>query len=252
MAVLPSPRCHYCSTINWHRHFLHNRYLISLFMVLINTLIGRRRMNMKVLRSIHATGKIHSRVWLVSFVYAEHELSLIAPRSRERRSVSTMRVTRATKEKQKVKNLLRNTSNEGGQALIEFALCLPVLVAVAMGIFSFGLVLNNYLTLTNATNVSAQLLSISRGQSSDPCATAAQAFYPAAPSLTQSSLKFTIALGGTVVWGPAGGTVTCSSATLVEGQSAQVTVTYPCSFTLYGFNPQPSCTLKAQTAEAIQ
>jgi len=149
-------------------------------------------------------------------------------------------------------NLMRRISNEGGQALVEFALSVPLLLVILMGIFSFGLVLNNYLILTHATNASAQVLAISRGQTIDPCATAAQAFYSAAPSLSKSSLRFTIALGGNGVWGPAGGTVTCSSATLVESQPAQITVSYPCSVSFYGNNLIPSCTLTAQTAEAIQ
>ena len=152
-----------------------------------------------------------------------------------------------------MKNLLRNISKEGGQGLIEFAVAVPVLLTIVLGICSFGLVLNHYLQLTNATNVSAQQLSISRGQTSDPCATAATAFYSAAPYLTHSSLNFTIALNGTNVWGPAGGSPTCTSATLAANQLAQVTVTYPCSFTfIYGVKIASSCTLRAQTAEAIQ
>jgi len=149
-------------------------------------------------------------------------------------------------------NCLRNIRNEEGQALIEFALSVPILLTILLGLFSFGLVLNNYLILTNAANASAQVLSISRGQAIDPCATAAQAFYSAAPSLSQNNLTFTIALGGKNVWGPAGGTVTCSGATLVESQPAQITVSYPCSATLTGFSSMPSCNLTAQTAEAIQ
>jgi len=137
-------------------------------------------------------------------------------------------------------------NNEDGQALIEFAFSVPLLLLLASGIAAFGIVLNNYEELTNATSTSAQTLSMSRGQTSDPCAATAQAFYAAAPTLHQGSLGFTIALNGVNV----GGT-SCSSATLVENQTAQVTVTYPCNFPLvYGLNL--SCTLRSQTAEAIQ
>jgi TadE-like protein len=141
---------------------------------------------------------------------------------------------------------LPGVGNEEGQSLIEFAFVAPLLLVLATGIAAFGIVLNNYQALTNATNVSAQVLSASRGQTSDPCATTAQAFYAAAPTLHQGNLSFTIALNGTSV----GGT-TCTTATLVENQTAQVTVTYPCNFPLiYGMGF--SCSLKAQTAEAIQ
>ncbi len=137
-------------------------------------------------------------------------------------------------------------NNEDGQALIEFAFSVPLLLLLVTGIAAFGIVLNNYQELTNATSASAQTLSMSRGQTSDPCGTTAQAFYAAAPTLHRGNLAFTITLNGTNV----GGT-SCSSATLVENQTAQVTVTYPCNFPLvYGLNL--SCTLRSQTAEAIQ
>jgi Flp pilus assembly protein TadG len=139
------------------------------------------------------------------------------------------------------------SGNEDGQALIELALSVPMLLLLVTAIVSFGIVLNSYLDLTNATNASAQALSISRGQTSDPCATTVSAFESAAPTLNTSSLGFTIALNGVNV----GGT-SCPTATLVEGQPAQVTVTYPCNFSfIYNFAP-PSCTLKALTTEAIQ
>ena len=139
------------------------------------------------------------------------------------------------------------SGNEDGQALIEFALSVPMLLLLVTAIVSFGIVLNNYLELTNATNASAQALSISRGQTSDPCATAVSAFETAAPTLHTSNLGFTIALNAVNV----GGT-SCPTATLVEGQPAQVTVTYPCNFSfIYNFTPS-SCSLRALTAEAIQ
>jgi len=141
----------------------------------------------------------------------------------------------------------RRRGDEDGTALIEFALTAPVLLLLVTAIVSFGIALNNYLQLTNATNASAQALSISRGQTSDPCATTVSAFESAAPRLTQKSLNFSIALNGSTV----GGT-SCPTATLVESEPAQVTVTYPCNFSfIYNFAPG-SCTLSAQTAEAVQ
>jgi Flp pilus assembly protein TadG len=138
------------------------------------------------------------------------------------------------------------SSNEEGQALLEFAFTVPLLLALVTGIVAFGIVLNRYQELTNATSTSAQTLAMSRGQTSDPCATTAQALYNGAPTLAQSSVTLTVSLNGVNVGGK-----TCSTATLVEGQTAQVTATYPCNFPLvYGLNL--SCTLRAQTAEAIQ
>ena len=44
----------------------------------------------------------------------------------------------------------------------------------------------------------------------------------------------------------------CTSQTLVEGQNAQVEVTYPCNLTVMGVNFAPGCKLTAETAEAIE
>ncbi len=54
--------------------------------------------------------------------------------------------------------------NEEGQALLEFAYVVPLLLALVLGIIMFGAALNNYLVLTDATAVGARVLSISRGQ----------------------------------------------------------------------------------------
>ena len=47
-----------------------------------------------------------------------------------------------------LRRLRRDTA---GSPSVEFALLLPVLMALALGALQFGLALNNYLTLTNAT-----------------------------------------------------------------------------------------------------
>jgi Flp pilus assembly protein TadG len=145
--------------------------------------------------------------------------------------------------------------NEEGQSLIESAFCLPILMMVAMGIFSFGLVFNNYLILTNAVSIGAQQLAISRGQTTDPCATAAGPVDAASPTLNSKKYVFTFVLNGTTYTGTScssGSTTTGAAGNLVQGSSARVTVTYPCSLTIYGVNTVPGCTLTAQTTELIQ
>ena len=143
-----------------------------------------------------------------------------------------------------------------GSSIVEFAFVVPVLLTLVMAMFVFGIALNQYLMLTNGATMAAQAMAMSRGNTADPCNTAVQAFYQAAPNLKQSSLKFTIALNGGTV--NTGGTTTCpigsngTTNALVEGQNAQVTVTYPCNLTVMAVNFAPSCTLTAQTAEAIE
>jgi hypothetical protein len=74
---------------------------------------------------------------------------------------------------------MRNALSERGQALLEFALVIPVLLLVAVGAVEFGIAYNNYLRLTDAVRVSgraaaatlppAGLLTLARNDS-DPSA----------------------------------------------------------------------------------
>lgn len=144
---------------------------------------------------------------------------------------------------------------QNGSSLIEFALVLPVMLMALMGIASFGVVLNNYTSLTNATSVAARQLALSRGQTTDPCKLASAAVESAAPLLTSSNMAFTTTINGTVFTG-----ATCSSSSTTTGAAGDMVVdttvtlkvTYPCTLTVYGKNYAPSCTLTAQTAEMIQ
>ncbi len=52
--------------------------------------------------------------------------------------------------------------NEGGQAIVEFALVLPILMAILLGIIQFGIIFNNYITLTDATRAGARKAAVSR------------------------------------------------------------------------------------------
>jgi len=142
----------------------------------------------------------------------------------------------------------KSRAGERGQALLEMAFVVPLLLTLVMGIIVFGIALNTYVTLTNSATMGAQALATSRGQSTDPCATAVSAFEAAAPNLAPASLSFSFAFNG----GAASAETSCSSQTLVQGQNAQMTVTYPCNLTVVGVNLAPSCTLTAQTAEVIQ
>jgi Flp pilus assembly protein TadG len=157
---------------------------------------------------------------------------------------------------------------ERGQALLEFAFILPLMLILVLGMIAFGIALNNYEEMTNGATAGAQALSISRGQTLNPCTTVTGPFYAATPKLTQANLKFTI----TVTPPPSGSgttytlvtnqaTPSCAAATttsapasdLIEGDTATVKVTYPCNLTVFGVKFAPTgCTLTAQTAESIQ
>jgi Flp pilus assembly protein TadG len=144
--------------------------------------------------------------------------------------------------------LKTRTRRRRGQSLVEFSLIMPVLFLAMTGMLSFGMTMHDYLALTNGVNSGAQVLSMSRGQTTDPCATASAAVQSAAPSLTSANLSYTISVNGTSYTGT---TCTTAATNMLQGTSAQVTVGYPCVLAVYGMNA-PACGLKATTAELIQ
>lgn len=143
--------------------------------------------------------------------------------------------------------------DEQGQAAVEFALVLPLVLTILVATALYGIAFNQSSQLTYAADSAAQLLSISRGQTNDPCQTTSQAVYSAAPYLNQSHLLFTIVLGGHSVTSNAA-QPSCSGGQeyLVQSQNAQITLTYPCNLKVLGFNPLPNCMLNAQTTALIQ
>jgi len=52
--------------------------------------------------------------------------------------------------------------NEQGQTVTEFALVLPVLALILFAVIQFGIVFNNYVTLTDATRAGARKAAVSR------------------------------------------------------------------------------------------
>ena len=155
---------------------------------------------------------------------------------------------------ERIRKRLRANSDEG-QSLLEFALCLPILLLVVTGITTFGFTLNNYLVMTEAVSTSARLLAISRGNTTDPCALTATAFQNASPYLNASNLSFSFVLNTTPYSGTScssSSTTTGAAGNLLQGDPAQITVTYPCNLSVYGANLLPGRTLKVQTTELVQ
>ena len=154
---------------------------------------------------------------------------------------------------ERVWNRLRN-GNDGG-ALVEFAMVLPLLLLITTGMLSFGIALNNFLTLTNATSIGARFLAVDRGINLDPCAATIAIVNTTVPGLNPASLTFTFVINGTPYPGPSCNSTslaTGAAGSMVQGTAAQVIVTYPCSLLVYGKNIIPGCTLKTQTTEEIQ
>jgi Flp pilus assembly protein TadG len=146
-------------------------------------------------------------------------------------------------------------SDERGASLVEFALCVPILLMLVTAITSFGIVLNNYLMLTSAVEVGGRQLAIISGNTLDPCKDVANSIAAASPLLTSTKLKFTFNLNGNAYPNlayPAGTTCTTGVAQVVQALPMSVQVTYPCSISIYGKNLVPNCTLSAQVTELEQ
>ena len=138
--------------------------------------------------------------------------------------------------------------DDDGGPLVEFAMVLPMMMVVMTGIFYLGIALTLYLQLTNATDIAARQLSISRGQTSDPCSTVSAAFAASAPNLSSSNLTYTYVINGNNY---SGTSCTGAAAQMIQGKSAQVTVQYPVHLGIYAVG-WSTITLKAQTTELIQ
>jgi Flp pilus assembly protein TadG len=139
-------------------------------------------------------------------------------------------------------------ADERGQAAVEFTLVIPILLLVMTGMLSFGIAMHNFLVLSYGVNSGAQLLAFSRGQTTDPCATASAAIHSAVPGLN-SGLSLSFVIDGTTY----SSTTSCpaGAANLVQGASAQVTATYPCSLGVFEMNTH-TCNLQTQVTEVIQ
>ena len=141
-----------------------------------------------------------------------------------------------------------------GQSLVEFALTLPLILLAVTGILVFGVAFNNFMMLTDATAIGARQLAISRGQTLDPCATLVSAVSSAAPMLKPANMTFNISLNGTRYTSTScsGSTTYGAPANMVLGSTVIVTVTYPCSLSLFRDLISPLFLLTAQTSELMQ
>ena len=122
--------------------------------------------------------------------------------------------------------------NERGQAMAEFAIVLPVLCLVLLAIFQFGVLFNNYVTLTDAVRAGARTAAVSRNDA-DPTGATTTAVRNSGADLNQSSLNVTV------------------SSSWAAGTDVTVTATYPYSISLLGL-VVTSGTLISKTTERVE
>jgi Flp pilus assembly protein TadG len=87
----------------------------------------------------------------------------------------------------------RREQKEKGQALVEFAVILPVLLMVLWGIFQFGIAFNDYIQVTSAAREGARKAAVSRSLGSGAATSAAiSAAQAVAPDLHLSASQITV------------------------------------------------------------
>ena len=121
---------------------------------------------------------------------------------------------------------------EHGQTMAEFALVLPVLCLLLFGVIQFGILYNNYVTLTDGVRAGARKAVVSRRD--DPYASAERAVRKSAADLDQAELQ-----------------VSVSAPVLEHGQDVTVEATYPYKINLLGF-VVASGRLKSATTERLE
>jgi len=109
-----------------------------------------------------------------------------------------------------LRRLLNRLRSESGQAITEFALILPLLMVLILGIVQFGIVFNNYITLTDATRAGARQAVVARF-AHDNGASAKQVVLDSAQGLDQTVLSPTVSVTADPDWDTSGGTVTVSA-----------------------------------------
>ncbi len=111
----------------------------------------------------------------------------------------------------------RSHSRTGGQAVVELALALPVILLLMFGIARVAFAVQRYEAVVHAAREGARVASLSRGDA-QPVADAVAAAKRAAPDLTQANVG--VAVSPSPPW--------------TQGQQVSVTVTYPYSVSILG------------------
>jgi len=122
--------------------------------------------------------------------------------------------------------------NERGQTIVEFALVLPLLAMLLLGIVQFGVVFNDYVSLTDGVRAGARKAVVSR-QLADPVATAEAAVRGSADLSGDLQINVT------------------ASPRWERGADVTVTATYPYEISLLGLVVK-SGRLRSSTTERLE
>jgi Flp pilus assembly protein TadG len=148
----------------------------------------------------------------------------------------------------RISSLLK--SNNDGNALVEMAITVPLMLMIMTGIFTFSIALYQKLQLADAVGSGGRQLAVSRGVV-DPCALATSAIYSAAPGLTQTQISLTFTINGVSTGASCPGSGNTANLNMVSGDNAQIQATYPCILEAFKWGTF-KCTLYSQVTEIIQ
>jgi Flp pilus assembly protein TadG len=139
-----------------------------------------------------------------------------------------------------VARLKRIGRAQDGQAMVEFALVLPLLLLLVTGIIQFGILFHNYVTLTDAVRAGARQAAVSRTLP-DPVGAATSRVKSSAAGLEGSDIVVTV-----TPYNPGDGT-----ATWVQGGDVTVKATYPYRIAVFGLSVK-SGRFESETTERVE
>lgn len=133
---------------------------------------------------------------------------------------------------------------EHGQALVELAIVLPILLLLLTGMIQFGLMLNKYLSLNDAARAGARELALGGGLN-DPCDPAVANALATGAGLNLQSSQVTVGFAntstdhcstGTYTYNPSYTSTTNTNTTgnFTEGDQGSVTVSQPFTLSVFG------------------
>jgi Flp pilus assembly protein TadG len=124
----------------------------------------------------------------------------------------------------------KRRKGEDGQALVEFALVIPLLLVVLFGIVQFGIMMNTYINVSDAARSGARQLALEQGNN-DPCDPAMQVATTAGSSAQISTTNVTITFAS-----PTGGATSNDYCLATGASKTPMTSAWPNASNLYPAN----------------
>ena len=109
---------------------------------------------------------------------------------------------------------------DGGQSMVEFAVILPLIAMLFLGIWQCGVAFHKYLVFTDAARVGARKAAVSVTAAGGPCAAA------------KSAIQNTVSASQWSTDLQSGARVTCSG-TGTAGQPYTISISYPFNITVF-------------------